>query len=106
MQSASLPELIRHLFVNRAPRTKGDDPYDPADSVNTVDNAEPPNTEFPVSLQFSLKGFTAHRIVAKSSYRLLDAAFQIRMEMANRFSNRWRNRCPEPGHYRLRFLTG
>ena len=98
--------MFRRLFVNRASGTKGDDPDGPARSVNVIDNAEAPNAILPVALQFFLKGRAAGRIVTKGSNRLFDTAFQIRMEMANGFGHRWRDRRPEPGHYRLRFLTG
>src|SRR5438309_255019 len=105
-RSGSFSELFRRLFVDRAPRTDGDDPDDLLGSINAVDNAEPPHSVLPVALQFPLKGFAVGRIGAKSSNSLPDAAFQIRMEMTDDFGHPWRDGRPEQGHYRLRFFTG
>lgn len=101
-----MSELFRRLFVDRAPRTDGDNPNDPAGPVNGIDDAEPTNAVLPVTLQLLLQGFAAGRIGAQGSNSLPDAPFQIRMEMTNGFGHPWRDRRPEQGHYRLRFLTG
>src|SRR2546425_12381353 len=75
-------------------------------SINAIDNAEPPDPVFPAPFQFLLKGFAAVRIIAKGPNGLPDTALQVGMEVANGFSDGWRDRRPELGHYRLRFFTG
>src|SRR5437016_3057178 len=101
-QSGSFSKLFRRLFVDRAPRTDGDDPDDPLASIDAVDDAEPPNPVLPVTLQVLLQGVAAVRIAADGTDGVLDAALQLRREMADELGDWRRDIRPETRHYRLR----
>ncbi len=105
-KSTFLSQLVRRLFVDRAPRANGDNSDGPVGSINAVDDAEPTNAVLPVTLQFLLKGFAIVRIGADGSYGVLDAALQFWREMADDFGDGRRDIRPETSHYRLRFFTG